>query len=212
MDSGTTENLNDVWGSSGADVFAVGANGTILHYSSPASCLAVSPNIGYNGQTIDVTITGLNTNFTDTDSMVLFRRSGITINSTTVSSAIRITANITVAGDAPPAICDVTVTTGEEIITCTDAFALQGSISGTVTDAQTGEALSGISVEVYDSITGNYVSSGYTGTDGTYTIGRLQSGSYKVQFRNYEGIYFDEWHNNKADFCAADDVAVGSAL
>ena len=33
MDSGTTENLYDVWGSSGFDVFAVGANGTILHYS-----------------------------------------------------------------------------------------------------------------------------------------------------------------------------------
>ena len=152
----------------------------------------------------------MNTNFTDTDSIVSFHRSGITINSTTVSSATRVTANITVAGDAPPAICDVTVTTGEEIITCTDAFALQGSISGTVTDAQTGEALSGISVEVYDSITGNYVSSGYTGIDGTYTIGRLQSGSYKVQFRNYEGIYFDEWHNNKTDFCAADDVAVAA--
>ncbi len=209
MDSGTTENLKDIWGSAGYDVFAVGENGTILHYH-PAYCSAVNPQYGYKGQTIDVTITGLNTNFTDTDSIVSFGCSGITINSTTVSSATRVTANITIAPDAPPGICDVTVTTGEEIITCTDAFALQGSISGTVTDAQTGEALSGIAVEVYDSITGNYVSSGYTGIDGTYTIGRLQSGSYKVQFRNYEGIYFDEWHNNKPDFCAADDVAVAA--
>ena len=124
MDSGTTENLNDVWGSSGADVFAVGANGTILHYSSPASCLAVSPNIVYNGQTLDVTITGLNTNFTDTDSMVLFHRSGITINSTTVSSPVQITANITVAGDAPPATCNVTVITASEVVTCENAFSI----------------------------------------------------------------------------------------
>ena len=145
MDSGTTENLKDIWGSSGHDVFAVGENGTILHYH-PAYCSAVNPQYGYKGQTLDVTITGLNTNFTDTDSIVSFGCSGITINSTTVSSATRVTANITIAPDAPPGICDVTVTTGEEIITCTDAFALQGSISGTVTDAVTGEALSGIEV------------------------------------------------------------------
>ncbi len=207
MDSGTTENLKDIWGSSGHDVFAVGENGTILHYH-PAYCSAVNPQYGYKGQTLDVTITGLNTNFTDTDSIVSFGCSGITINSTTVSSATRVTANITIAPDAPPGICDVTVTTGEEIITCTDAFALQGSISGTVTDAVTGEALSGIEVTVYDATTGNYVSSGYTGTDGTYTAGRLQSGSYKVQFHDHNGIYFDEWYNNKADFCAAYDVAV----
>jgi hypothetical protein len=124
IDSGTTENLNDVWGSAGADVFAVGANGTILHYSSPASCLAVSPNIGYNGQTLDVTITGLNTNFTDTDSIVLFHSSGITINSTTVNSPVQITANITLAGDAPPATCNVTVITASEVVTCANAFSI----------------------------------------------------------------------------------------
>ena len=57
----------------------------------------------------------------------------------------------------------------------------------------------------------SYVSSGYTGTDGTYTIGRLQSGSYKVYFYasyNYNGIYFDEWYDNKADFETADLVWV----
>jgi hypothetical protein len=32
MESGTTENLGAVWGSSGKDVFAMGDNGTILHY------------------------------------------------------------------------------------------------------------------------------------------------------------------------------------
>jgi len=32
MSSGTSEKLTDVWGSSGSDVFAVGYNGTILHY------------------------------------------------------------------------------------------------------------------------------------------------------------------------------------
>ena len=81
-----------------------------------------------------------------------------------------------------------------------------GSITGTVTDAETGEALSGIYVNVHDATTGSSVSYGYTGTDGTYTAGGLQSGSYKVQFYAYNGIYFDEWYDNKADFYTADLV------
>ncbi len=32
MRSGTNDDLNGVWGSSGSDVFAVGMDGTILHY------------------------------------------------------------------------------------------------------------------------------------------------------------------------------------
>jgi hypothetical protein len=207
MDSGTTENLYDVWGSSGADVFAVGSNGTILHYH-PVHCSAVNPQYGYKGQTLDVTITGLNTNFTDADSIVSFGCTGITVNSTTVTSATQITASITIAPDAPPGICDVTVTTGEEVITCTNAFAVQGSISGVVTDAATGEALSGIEVAVYDAITGSYISSIYTGIDGSYRIGGLRSGSYKVQFYGYSNTYLSEWYDNKTDFCNADDVFV----
>ncbi len=33
MVSGTSENFADIWGSSGSDIFAVGTNGTILHYN-----------------------------------------------------------------------------------------------------------------------------------------------------------------------------------
>ena len=36
MTSGTTADLSGVWGSSGEDVFAVGAFGTILHYDGTA--------------------------------------------------------------------------------------------------------------------------------------------------------------------------------
>ena len=81
-----------------------------------------------------------------------------------------------------------------------------GSITGTVTDAETGEALSDINVAVLDSTTGNYVSSGYTDTDGTYTAGRLRSGSYKVRFRADNGIHASEWYDNQADFESADLV------
>ena len=81
-----------------------------------------------------------------------------------------------------------------------------GSITGTVTDAATGEALSGIEAEVYDATTGNYVSYGYTGTNGSYTAGGLRSGSYKVRFYDYNGIYQSEWYDDKADFESADLV------
>ena len=36
MTSGTTNGLKGIWGSSGSDVFAVGSNGTILHYDGNA--------------------------------------------------------------------------------------------------------------------------------------------------------------------------------
>jgi uncharacterized repeat protein (TIGR01451 family) len=36
MDSGTTDSLYGVWGSSGGDVFAVGSDGTIVHYDGAA--------------------------------------------------------------------------------------------------------------------------------------------------------------------------------
>jgi hypothetical protein len=122
MDSGTTENLYDVWGSSGYDVFTVGANGTILHYSPPPYCQTVYPQYGNKGQTLDVTIIGSNTHFTDPESSVSFSCSGITVNSSTVTSPTEVTANITIAPDAPGNSCNVTVTTGSEVMTCEDAF------------------------------------------------------------------------------------------
>jgi hypothetical protein len=39
----TTEGLRDVWGSSGSDVFAVGTNGTILHYDGSAWAVMTTP-------------------------------------------------------------------------------------------------------------------------------------------------------------------------
>ena len=43
MSSGTTENLNGVWGSSSSDVFAVGGFGTIVHYDGTSWSEITSP-------------------------------------------------------------------------------------------------------------------------------------------------------------------------
>jgi hypothetical protein len=131
MDSGTTENLNNMWGSSGVNVFVVGENGTILHYSPPY-CISVNPQSAYQGQTFDFTIIGSNTNFIDNGSTVdsttvSFGCTGITVNATTVSSPTEVTANITIAPDAPAGYCNVSVITGSEVVSCGSVFTIQVS-------------------------------------------------------------------------------------
>jgi PKD repeat protein len=47
MSSGTDDSLYGVWGNSGSDVFAVGWDGTILHYPGPAAAeFMASPRSG----------------------------------------------------------------------------------------------------------------------------------------------------------------------
>jgi hypothetical protein len=78
------------------------------------------------------------------------------------------------------------------------ANAATGSISGTVTDASTAEPMEGVEVcaEPADEGSG---ACGLSETDGTYFIGGLSPGGYKVSFwagRRYEFEYYDgvrEW-------------------
>ena len=49
MTSGTTEELNGVWGSSGSDVFAVGYDGLILHYNGSSWTSMTSVPSGVSG-------------------------------------------------------------------------------------------------------------------------------------------------------------------
>jgi len=45
MDAGTIRTLRGVWGSSSSDVFAVGEDGTILHYSKPDKKVTTRPTV-----------------------------------------------------------------------------------------------------------------------------------------------------------------------
>ena len=93
------------------------------------SCKSVDPAFAVRGRTLDVTITGENTNFGAT-SVVTFSDKDITVNSVTASSATEATpssateivANITISATAAAAKSDVTVTTGFETVTCSQAF------------------------------------------------------------------------------------------
>jgi acyl-coenzyme A thioesterase PaaI-like protein len=83
---------------------------------------------------------------------------------------------------------------------------LGGSISGTVTDSQ-GNPIAYVEVDVYDT-SGNWVSyTPYTLLDGTYTVTGIPTGSYKVEFFDYN-TFIDIWYNQKIDFDSADIVPV----
>lgn len=96
--------------------------------------------------------------------------------------------------------CDVTagtpVATDTGVTTTGVDFALRrlGSISGRVTHAVTGSPLSGISVRAYDP-SGYWIESGYSGSDGTYEIEGIPTGSYRVGTEN-SGGYRDEMYDD----------------
>jgi hypothetical protein len=71
-----------------------------------AKVTGVSPSTGNPGQTLDVVITGAEF----TDASVVSFGSGITVNSFTVDSATKITADITIADTATAGSRDVSVT------------------------------------------------------------------------------------------------------
>jgi|GEM_PF-855833 len=95
--------------------------------SSPIKTIYVSPWYGEQGQTLDVSITGVDTHFASgfLGSHVSFGCSSITVNSTTVNSATHLTANITIAPDARQDSCYVLVTTGSETAFADNIFQIE---------------------------------------------------------------------------------------
>lgn len=76
----------------------------------PTVTLVTSPINGPRGTTLDIEITGANTNWLDA-STLSFSGAGITVNSVDATLATRLNANITIAPDAALGFRDVTVTT-----------------------------------------------------------------------------------------------------
>ena len=54
----------------------------------------------------------------------------------------------------------------------------------------------------------NQVAGTQTGPDGSYDLGGLPAGSYRIQFQDFSGGYVTQWYNNKSDFNSANPVAV----
>jgi uncharacterized repeat protein (TIGR01451 family) len=89
--------------------------------------LAISPNIGTQGETLDVTLTGL----TFVSGMTVQfgpSTSGITVNSLTISSTAQAIANVTIALNAPQKSVNVTVTNGQSSFSEARAFTVEPAL------------------------------------------------------------------------------------
>jgi Carboxypeptidase regulatory-like domain len=82
-----------------------------------------------------------------------------------------------------------------------------GSITGTVTGADTHEGVGSVAIDVEDA-NGNWINSTSSNTDGSYSIGALPPGSYKVQFDGTGTDYIGEWYDNAATEASATPVVV----
>jgi methionine-rich copper-binding protein CopC len=87
----------------------------------------VNPPTGTQGITINVTLTGLFTNFVNGTSVANFG-SGITVNTTTVSNSTSAVANITISPTATLGSRNVTVTTGGEVAGITGGFTVLAGV------------------------------------------------------------------------------------
>ena len=97
------------------------------------SCAGVAPASADQGATLDVTITGLNTNFFNSNTVASFSGTGITVISTVVTSPTRAVATITIDPGATLEARDVTATTGTEMVTCPAALTITAAQVTTTT-------------------------------------------------------------------------------
>ncbi len=99
----------------------------------------------------------------------------------------------------------VTVVGGSDTPGIDAALTRGGSISGTVTDASSGNPLQNVRVWVYD-YSGSQVNWGWTDSSGHYVVGPLDSGNYRVRF--WDEVHLGEWWDNKPTYQTADLVTV----
>jgi protocatechuate 3,4-dioxygenase beta subunit len=87
-----------------------------------------------------------------------------------------------------------------------------GQITGVVTASGTGLPLADVVVTAYDAATGSSKGSGYTDSNGEYTVDFLATGSYKVEFSPSSSgdskNYLDQFYNNQTSLDSATPINV----
>jgi hypothetical protein len=109
---------------------------------------------------------------------------------------------------------DIQVDNGDVITGINAALSLAANtgISGTVTEAGTGDPLSGIDVYMYydngDGWDGMHFYTTTSTGDGSYRSPGIPAGTYRVKFHDASGVHLDEYYDNAGAITGATDVIV----
>jgi 5-hydroxyisourate hydrolase-like protein (transthyretin family) len=104
----------------------------------------------------------------------------------------------------------VTLAAGAARTDVNATLGLAGHITGTVSGASA-DPLAGIDVEAWHSTgSGGWdnLAQATTPADGSYDLGNLQAGVYRVRFKGVAGVYLEQFFHDKPDAATADDVIV----
>ncbi|MFZ4857789.1 MAG: carboxypeptidase regulatory-like domain-containing protein [Desulfuromonadaceae bacterium] len=101
----------------------------------------------------------------------------------------------------------VTVTAGTATSDINATLVLGGTITGKVINS-TGVGIAGVYVLAHDTSTGFSISGASSQSDGSYTITKLPTGSYKLEYDGGSTGYLSQWHNNKTSQAMAEAIAV----
>jgi hypothetical protein len=109
---------------------------------------------------------------------------------------------------------DIIVAATTTVTSINASLELASKITGTVTGPDGTIPLSGIFVSAYefDSASGSWFYSTGTRTlpDGSYRLGSLAPGSYRIEFDDFKGDYFSEYYDNAVDIDSATSITVGA--
>jgi hypothetical protein len=137
---------------------------------------SIVPAQAIQGQTVTATITGQNTNFASGVTTVTVSGAGVTVANVAVQNALNLTAQFTIAADAPIGPRSITVTTGTQILTTTFTInAAQPTITSvTPSSVPAGETRQLVITGLNTSFTSTSAVT-FTGTG--ITVGSLAAGS-----------------------------------
>jgi 5-hydroxyisourate hydrolase-like protein (transthyretin family) len=109
---------------------------------------------------------------------------------------------------------DIVVGSASTVSGINASLAAASRITGTVTGPDGSTPLAGIYVDAWAFRNGywDFVFSTQTQEDGSYSLGGLAAGTYRVQFNDWSsGNYLGEYYQNAATVETATDIVVGSA-
>jgi hypothetical protein len=110
----------------------------------------------------------------------------------------------------------ISVTAGTTISGINAALTPGGTITGTITDAKTGNPIAnncGMNVDVENSSTNDvYSLDQCTDGSGMYSVGGLPTGTYTVEFSDRSDGYLDQYYDNESSLDSADSVSVAAGM